>query len=158
MPRPSGATRELSQRYRARHSEKSVQQNGDADSDMGMVFAARTGPPGSTVHFLEYSAGQDDCIRTGHSLLAPRMSSTGNLDRQTDLVETNRHVCVAPDPKITSISAMLLNCSGTGGTCVAEYSVFCTAQAGVHKGQKEHPGLFMQSAMENMQNTKRRHC
>lgn len=31
MPRPSGATRELSQRYRARCSEKSVQQNGDAD-------------------------------------------------------------------------------------------------------------------------------
>ena len=26
-----GATRELSQRYRARYSEKSVQQNGDAD-------------------------------------------------------------------------------------------------------------------------------
>ena len=31
ISRPSGATRELSQRYRARHSEKSVQQNGDAD-------------------------------------------------------------------------------------------------------------------------------
>lgn len=64
---------------------------------------------------------------------------------------------VAPEPKMTSISAMLVNCSGTGGTCVAEYSVFCTAQAGVHKGQKEHPILFMQSAMKSIQNTKRRH-
>ena len=30
MPRPAGATRELSQRYRARHPKKSVQQNGNA--------------------------------------------------------------------------------------------------------------------------------
>lgn len=65
---------------------------------------------------------------------------------------------VAPDPKMTLVYAMLANCSGTGGTCRAEYSVFCTAQAGVHKGQKEHPTLFMQCAMESMQNTKGRHC
>jgi hypothetical protein len=69
-----------------------VQQNGDVDSDMGMVFAARTGPPGSTVHFWEYSAEQNGCIRAGQTILVPRTPSTGNLDRQTDLVETNKHV------------------------------------------------------------------
>ena len=63
-----------------------------------------------------------------------------------------------PDHKMSSSSAMLPDCSGAGGACVAEYSVFCTARAGVHQDQKEHPSLFMQSAMESMQNTKRRHC
>lgn len=63
-----------------------------------------------------------------------------------------------PDHKMSSSSAMLPDCSGAGGACVAEYSVFCTAQAGVHQDQKEHPSLFMQSVMESMQNTKRRHC
>ena len=65
---------------------------------------------------------------------------------------------VAPEPEMTSISTTLPDCSGADGACVAEYSVFCTAQAGVHQDQKEHPSLFMQSAMESMQNTKRRHC
>ena len=64
---------------------------------------------------------------------------------------------VAPEPEMTLISAMLANCSGTGGTCGVEYSDFCTAQAGVHQDQKEHPSLFMQSVMESMQNTKRPH-
>ena len=82
-----------------RHSEKSVQQNGDADGDMGMVFAARTGPPGSTVHFWEYSAGQDGCIRAGHPLLAPKTPSTGDLGRQTDFVETNKHVSRRTGPQ-----------------------------------------------------------
>ena len=63
-----------------------------------------------------------------------------------------------PDHKMSSSSAMLPDCSGAGGACVAEYSVFCTARAGVHQDQKEHPSLFMQSAMDSMQNTKRRHC
>ena len=45
--------------------EKSVQQNGDADRNVGMVFAARTGPLGSTVHFWEFPADRDKCIRTG---------------------------------------------------------------------------------------------
>lgn len=99
MPRPSGATRELSQRYRARYSEKSVQQNGDADSDMGMVFAARTGPPGSTVHFWEYSADQDGCIRTGHSLLVPRTPSAGDFGRWADPVGANRRTSRRTGPQ-----------------------------------------------------------
>lgn len=57
-----------------------------------------------------------------------------------------------PNHKMSSSSAILPDCSGAGGACVAEYSVFCTAQAGVHQDQKEHPSLFMQSAMESMQN------
>lgn len=60
------------------------------------------------------------------------------IGRQTSSRQINMSR-VAPEPKMTSISAMLVNCSGTGGTCVAEFSVFCTAQAGVHKSQKEHP-------------------
>ena len=63
-----------------------------------------------------------------------------------------------PDHKMSSSFAILPDCSGAGGACVAEYSVFCTAQAGVHQDQKEHPSLFMQSVMESMQNTKRPHC
>ena len=63
-----------------------------------------------------------------------------------------------PDHKMSSSSAMLPDCSGADGACVAEYSVFCTAQAGVHQDQKEHPSLFMQSVMESMQNAKRPHC
>lgn len=66
---------------------------------MGMVFAARTGPPGSTVHFWEYSAGQDGCIRAGHPLLAPKTPSTGDLGRQTDFVETNKHVSRRTGPQ-----------------------------------------------------------
>lgn len=65
---------------------------------------------------------------------------------------------VAPEPEMTSIFTTLPDRSGTDGTCGVEYSDFCTAQAGVHQDQKEHPGLFMQSVMESMQNTKRPHC
>ena len=64
----------------------------------------------------------------------------------------------APDPKMTSISATLLSRSGTGRARGAEYSVFCTARAGVHQDQEEYPSLFMQSVMGSMQNTKRQHC
>ena len=99
MPRPSGATRELSQRYRARYSEKSVQQNGDADSGMGMVFATRTGPPGSTVHFWGYSADQGKCIRAGHTFLAPRMLSAGGFGRWADPVGTNGHTSRRTGPQ-----------------------------------------------------------
>ena len=48
---------------------------------MGMVFVARTGPPGSTVHFWEYSAGQGGCIRAGHTILVPKTPSTDDLGR-----------------------------------------------------------------------------
>ena len=99
ISRPSGATRELSQRYRARHSEKSVQQNGDADSDLGMVFAARTGPLGSSVHFWEYSADQDGCIRAGHTLLAPKTPSTGDLGRRANPVRTKRRASRRTGPQ-----------------------------------------------------------
>lgn len=64
-----------------------------------MVFAAHTGPLGSSVHFWEYSASQDGCIRGEHILLVPRTPSTDYLDRQTDLVETNRHVSRHTEPQ-----------------------------------------------------------
>lgn len=44
----------------------------------------------------------------------------------------------APEHKMTSISATLLSRSGTGRAHGAEYSIFCTAQAGVHQDRKEH--------------------
>ena len=56
-----------------------------------MVFAARTGPLGSTVHFWEYSASQDGCIRAGHTILIPRTPSTGDLSRQANPVKTKRY-------------------------------------------------------------------
>ena len=158
MPRPSGATREPSQRYLSRHSEKSVQQNGDVDSDMGMVFAARTGPQGAPCIFGSIKQSRTAAYAPDKPYWSQgRLRPAIWIGRQTSSRQINMSR-VAPEPKMTSISAMLVNCSGTGGTCVAEYSVFCTAQAGVHKSQKEHPGPFMQSAMDNMQNTKRRHC
>ena len=58
---------------------------------MGMVFVARTGPLGSIVHFWEFSADQDGCIRARHTILVPRTPSTGDLGRQTGLVETDKH-------------------------------------------------------------------
>lgn len=54
-----------------------------------MGFAARTGPLGSTVHFWEYSASQDGCIRAGHTLLVPRTPSAGGFGRWADPVGTN---------------------------------------------------------------------
>lgn len=39
-----------------------------------------------------------------------------------------------PDHKMSSSFAILPDCSGAGGACVAEYSVFCTAQAGGTSG------------------------
>lgn len=39
-----------------------------------------------------------------------------------------------PDHKLSSSSAILPDCSGAGGACVAEYSVFCTARAGGTSG------------------------
>ena len=56
-----------------------------------MVFAARTGPLGSTVHFWEYSADQDGCIRAGHTILVPRTPSAGDFGRQANPVRTERH-------------------------------------------------------------------
>ena len=70
------------------------------------------------------------------------------VGRQTSSRQINMSR-VAPDPKMTLISAMLaINCSGTGGTCRAEYSVFCTAQAGVHQDRKEHLSFLCNLQLE----------
>lgn len=69
------------------------------------------------------------------------------VGRQTSSRQINMSR-VAPDPKMTLISAMLANCSGTGGTCRAEYSVFCTAQAGVHQDRKEHLNFLSNLQLE----------
>lgn len=53
-----------------------------------------------------------------------------------------------PEPKMTSISVTLLSRSGTGRARGAEYSVFCTAQAGVHQGRKEHLSFLCNLQLE----------
>lgn len=53
-----------------------------------------------------------------------------------------------PEPKMTSISVTLLSRSGTGRARGAEYSVFCTAQAGVHQDRKEHLNFFCNLQLE----------
>ena len=113
-----------------------------------MVFAARTGPLGSSVHFWEFSASQDGCIRAGHTILVPRTPLTGDLvDGQTPSGQKSVPRA-APDPKMTSISAMPPDCSGTGRAHGAEYSIFCTAQAGVHQDRIEHLNFFCNLQLE----------
>lgn len=47
-----------------------------------------------------------------------------------------------PNHKMTSSSAILPDRSGAGRACGAEYSVFCTAQAGVHQDQKNQSNFL----------------
>gem|GEM_PF-4963329 len=77
---------------------------------MGMVFAARTGPLGSAVHFWEYSASQDDLHtrRTHHigpkdafdrrfeSAGKPRQDKKGSR-AQTWCKSVLRSVAASPD-------------------------------------------------------------
>ena len=65
---------------------------------------------------------------------------------------------VAPDPKMTSISVMLFNCSGTGGACGAEYSVFCTVQGGVPRDEANRRLISMQIPIGFMQDWDRKPC
>lgn len=64
-----------------------------------MVFTARSGPLGSTVHFFEYSAGQDGCIRAGQTILVPRTPSTDDLSRQTNPVRTKKRASRRTGPQ-----------------------------------------------------------
>ena len=159
MPRPSGATRELESTLFGPGIQKSQ------CSKMAMRMATWTwfsprarvpwGAPcifGSIQQARAAAYAPDTPYWSQRRLRPAIWVGRQSSSRQTSVPRATS------DPKMTSISAMLLNCSGTGGACGAEYSVFCTAQAGVHKDQKEHPSLFMQSAMESMQNTKRQHC
>lgn len=69
------------------------------------------------------------------------------ISRQTSSRQINMSR-VAPDPKMTSISAMPPDCSGTGRAHGAEYSIFCTAQAGVHQDRKEHLNFLCNLQLE----------
>lgn len=69
------------------------------------------------------------------------------VGRQTSSRQINMSR-VAPDPKMTSISAMPPDCSGTGRAHGAEYSIFCTAQAGVHQDRKEHLNFLCNLQLE----------
>lgn len=107
-----------------------------------MVFAARTGPLGSTVHFWEYSASQDGCICAGHTYWSQERLQRAVLVGGQTPSEKKGMLRAAQEPKMTSISAMPPDRSGTGRARGAEYSVFCTARAGVHQDQEEHPSFL----------------
>ena len=151
---PPGATRELSQRYRARHSKKSVQQNGDADRNAGMVFAARTGPPGSTVHFWEYSAGRGGCIRAGSVFLGQRDPPTDYLGWRTGSGAAISRVSRRAGPQNDADRAASPIHGVADGDRDAEYSGFCTVQAGVRWDGKGCPRLFMHNKSEIMQDNR----
>ena len=99
------------------------------------------GPMGCAVHFLEYSAS----IRAQEgfrAVLERRLRHKFGRFVQFRTFFRARYV-----PGRLQRAQIVLT--------PAEYSVFCTARAGVHQDQEKYPSLFMQSVMGSMQNTKR---
>lgn len=115
---------------------------------MGMVSPRARVPQGAPCIF-----GSIQQTRTAAYALDIPYWSQGRLQRailvggQTPLGQMGILRAV-PDHKMSSSSAMLPDCSGAGGACVAEYSVFCTAQAGVHQDRKEHLNFFCNLQLE----------
>lgn len=110
------------------------------------------GPLGCTVHFWEYSANQGDCIRVGSVYLSPLDHLTDKLGWQTALGTLKIRVSRRAGPQNGADRAVSSICDVADGAHDAEYSGFCTVQAGVRWGEKEYPRLFMHGTDENMQN------
>lgn len=113
-----------------------------------MVFAARTGPLGSSVHFGSFhqartAAYAPDTPYWSQRRLRPAIWVDGQTPSGQKGVPR-----AAPNPKMTSISAMPPDCSDTGRAHGAEYSIFCTAQAGVHQDRKEHLNFLCNLQLE----------
>lgn len=117
-------------------------------------FTACTGPPGCAVHFREFSASRGGCIRAGSVYLISRDPLTGDLGWQT-----------GPGAAITRVSRRAVppkRCRSRGVPGSrrrrrgrdAEYSGFCTGQAGVRWDGKGRPRLFMHGTSENMQDNR----
>ena len=94
-------------------------------------FTARTGPPGRAVHFREFSASRGGCIRAGSVYLISRDPSTGDLGWQTAYGVAIARVSRRAVPQSDAGRAMLPVRGVAGGGRDAEYSGFCTVQAGV---------------------------
>lgn len=94
-------------------------------------FTACTGPPGCAVHFREFSASRGGCIRAGSVYLISRDPSTGDLGRQAAYGVAIARVSRRAVPQSDAGRAMLPVRGVAGGGRDAEYSGFCTVQAGV---------------------------
>lgn len=117
-------------------------------------FTARTGPPGCAVHFREFSASRGGCIRAGSVYLISRDPSTGDLGRQAAYGVAIARVSRRAVPQSDAGRAMLPVRGVAGGGRDAEYSGFCTVQAGVRWDGKGRPHLFMHGTSENMQDNR----
>ena len=117
-------------------------------------FTARTGPPGRAVHFREFSASRGGCIRAGSAYLISRDPLTGDLGWQTAYGVAIARVSRRAVPQSDAGRAMLLVRGVAGGGRDAEYSGFCTVQAGVRWDGKGRPRLFMHGTSENMQDNR----
>ena len=102
-------------------------------------FTARTGPPGRAVHFREFSASRGGCIRVGSVYLISRDPSTGDLGWQTACGVAIARVSRRAVPQSDAGRAMLPVRGVAGGGRDAEYSGFCTVQAGVRWDGKGRP-------------------
>lgn len=117
-------------------------------------FTARTGPPGRAVHFREFSASRGGCIRAGSVYLISRDPSTGDLGWQTAYGVAIARVSRRAVPQSDAGRAMLPVRGVAGGGRDAEYSGFCTVQAGVRWDGKGRPRLFMHGTSENMRDNR----
>lgn len=117
-------------------------------------FTARTGPPGRAVHFREFSASRGGCIRAGSAYLISRDPLTGDLGWQTAYGVAIARVSRRAVPQSDAGRAMLPVRGVAGGGRDAEYSGFCTVQAGVRWDRKGRPRLFMHGTSENMQDNR----
>lgn len=117
-------------------------------------FTARTGPPGRAVHFREFSASRGGCIRAGSAYLISRDPLTGDLGWQTAYGVAIARVSRRAVPQSDAGRAMLPVRGVAGGGRDAEYSGFCTVQAGVRWDGKGCPRLFMHGTSENMQDNR----
>lgn len=97
------------------------------------------GPLGCTVHFWEYSAGRGGCIRTGSVFLGQRDPSTDYLGWRTGSGAAISHVSRRAGPQNDADCAASPIRGVADGDRDAEYSGFCTVQAGVRWDGKGCP-------------------
>lgn len=117
-------------------------------------FMARRGPPGRAVHFREFSASRGGCIRAGSAYLISRDPSTGNLGWRTASGAAIARVSRRAEPQNDADRAAFPIRGVAGGDRDAEYSGFCTVQAGVRWDGEGCPRLFMHDASDIMQDNR----
>lgn len=117
-------------------------------------FTARTGPLGRAVHFREFSASRGGCIRAGSVFLGSRDLSKGDLGWRAasgaSITRNSRRAgsqndAGRPMPPVRGAA---------GGGRDAEYSGFCTVQAGVRWDGKGCPRLLMHGTSDIMQDNR----